>query len=92
MLTGGYATSTAGTSTNMTSGNRGPADGVNNLSRKEHEAKVGATGQLQSFNNYQDAFWGGQKQNSENVDRVANSAGFNLPKGDNHKEETKKFK
>ena len=59
MLTCGYATSTAGATTNMMSGGRGTAEGVNNLSRKEHEAKQGAAGQLQSFNNYEDAFWGG---------------------------------
>ncbi len=52
MLTGGFATSTAGATTNMISGSRGTADGINNLSRKEHEAKLGAAGQLQSFNNY----------------------------------------
>jgi hypothetical protein len=57
MLTGGSVTSTAGATTNMISGSRGTADGVNNLSRKEHEAK--ATGQLQSINNYEDDFWGG---------------------------------
>ena len=45
---------------------------------------------MQSFNKYEEAFWGGQKKNSENVDRMMNSTGFNLPKGYNHKEETKK--
>ena len=59
MLAGDYATSTAGATTNMMSGGRGTADGINNLSRKEHEAKQGAAGQLQSFNKYEDAFWGG---------------------------------
>jgi hypothetical protein len=52
MLTCGYATSTAGATTNMMSGSRGTADGVNNLSRKEHSALLGAAGQLQNFNNY----------------------------------------
>jgi len=56
MLTCGYATSTAGATTNMMSGGRGTADGANNLSRKEHEAKHGAAGQLQRFNKYEEAF------------------------------------
>ena len=92
MLTGGSVTSIAGATTSMISGSRGTADGVNNLSRKEHETKFGAAGQLQSFNNYEDAFWGGQKQSTENITRVVSAAGFNLPKGDNLKEETKKPK
>ena len=74
----------------MMSGGRGTVEGVNNLSRKEHEAKFGCAGHVQNVNKYEEAFWGGQKQSTENVGQLTSSAGFNLPKGDNHKEETKK--
>ena len=40
-------------------GGRGNDEGVNNLNRKEHEAKYGVADQQKNFDNYEEAFWGG---------------------------------